>query len=892
MQAGKFKVLPLAVAIATAGAAFSVPTIALAEEAVEEVVVTGLRGKPRTATDSPVPVDVFNAEAIEGASNPDMDDLMQTLVPSYNVARQPISDGASFIRPATLRGLPSHHTLVLVNGKRRHRASLVQIGGSGTQGPDLATIPSTAISSIEVLRDGASSQYGSDAIAGVINFNLKENREGISLVYDTGEYFEGDGAQNRIQGNIGLPLGDSGFISISGDWFDQEFTERSEQYCESWWCNDVNSPLFDANAGYADWVLGRAAAADAEGAAALTAGFPGGISAASVEGSVVQPWGIPNQDGTSLFYNAGYDLANGMELYSYGNYTEKEGDGSFFYRYPGNGTIEDLRLADGSLYSPLEKFPGGFTPRFVGEIEDYSFAAGLRGETAGGLTYDVSFRNGRNEIDYTLFNTINPSMGPDSPTSFRPGTLANEETQYQADFSKDFDMGLFSPMTVAFGISYLDETYEITPSSDVNSYQAGPFSGADPFGLCNDDGTASAAGAAVIANGSSLDCANGDDPVFNVVGVGSNGFPGYDPNFLSGDYERDSTAVYVDLSADVTEDLFLQGAVRYEDYSDFGNETVGKVAARYRLSDKFAIRGSLGTGFRAPTPGQQGTTNVSTRLPNGFPVATGLFPAGGPIAQALGASPLKAETSTNITFGFTADLEDISLTVDFYRIEIEDRFNAISTRDVSSTAAAGSDARSNFEALQAAGVVGAESIGGVFYFTNAFDTETTGMDIVATMPVEWDNGMNTNLTASVNYNTENIQGDASAFFNIEDVYDFENAQPNWRGVFTANHDFNNALSMMVRASYYGEETNSDQGGGSFTGFQTFKPVVFWDLEGTYRINENFALSLGGRNIFDEYPDELDKVATDNDQCCGRVYSSGTFVPWQGGYYYARLRAEF
>ncbi|NDH42131.1 MAG: TonB-dependent receptor, partial [Gammaproteobacteria bacterium] len=302
MQAGKFKVLPLAVAIATAGAAFSVPTIALAEEAVEEVVVTGLRGKPRTATDSPVPVDVFNAEAIEGASNPDMDDLMQTLVPSYNVARQPISDGASFIRPATLRGLPSHHTLVLVNGKRRHRASLVQIGGSGTQGPDLATIPSTAIASIEVLRDGASSQYGSDAIAGVINFNLKENREGISLVYDTGEFFEGDGAQNRIQGNIGLPLGDSGFISISGDWFDQEFTERSEQYCRTAWCNDTSNPIFDATAGYADWVLGRAPAAGAEGAAALTAQFPGGIPSASVEGSVVQPWGIPNQDGTSLFY--------------------------------------------------------------------------------------------------------------------------------------------------------------------------------------------------------------------------------------------------------------------------------------------------------------------------------------------------------------------------------------------------------------------------------------------------------------------------------------------------------------------------------------------------------------------------------------------------------------
>ena len=238
MQAGNLKVLPLAVAITTAGAAFSVPTIALAEEAVEEVVVTGLRGKPRSATDSPVPVDVFDTEMIEGASSPDLDDLMQTLVPSYNVARQPISDGATFIRPATLRNLPSHHTLVLVNGKRRHRASLVSIGGSGTQGPDLATIPSTAIKSIEVLRDGASSQYGSDAIAGVINFNLKDNREGVSLMYTTGEFYEDDGAQNRVQGNIGLPLGDNGFHSISGEWFDQEFTERANAYCESWWCTD------------------------------------------------------------------------------------------------------------------------------------------------------------------------------------------------------------------------------------------------------------------------------------------------------------------------------------------------------------------------------------------------------------------------------------------------------------------------------------------------------------------------------------------------------------------------------------------------------------------------------------------------------------------------------
>ena len=309
------------------------PTIALAEEAVEEVVVTGLRGKPRTATDSPVPVDVFDAEMIDGASQPDLDDLMQTLVPSYNVARQPISDGATFIRPATLRNLPSHHTLVLVNGKRRHRASLVSIGGSGTQGPDIATIPATAIKSIEVLRDGASSQYGSDAIAGVINFNLKDNREGISLIYNTGEFYEGDGAQNRIQGNIGLPLGDNGFLSISGEWFDQEFTERADAYCESWWCTDPNNARFDNTAVCR---LGpRSSSLLLAPKATRQVPLPTPVaSSASVEGDNVMPWGIPNQDGVSLFYNSGIDLDNGIELYSYGNYTEKEGDGSFFYRYP------------------------------------------------------------------------------------------------------------------------------------------------------------------------------------------------------------------------------------------------------------------------------------------------------------------------------------------------------------------------------------------------------------------------------------------------------------------------------------------------------------------------------------------------------------------------------
>lgn len=887
MQSAGFRLLPLAIAMSGVGVSLATPGTAAAADdtvagkTVEEVVVTGLRGKPRTATDSAVPVDVFNADAVEAVSYTDMDDVLQTLVPSYNVAREPISDGATFIRPATLRGLPSHHTLVLVNGKRRHRAALVAIGGSGTQGPDVATIPSIAIKSIEVLRDGASSQYGSDAIAGVINFNLKDNREGVSLNYDTGQYYEGDGFQQTVQGNIGLPLGDSGFLSLSGEWNDQELTDRDTQYCESWFCLNPNNPRFDPNAGYASYVLGT-------GPSAAEQAFPAGIGKASTDGDVAQPWGVPNQDGKRLFYNAGYDLADGIELYSFGNYSENNGDGAFFYRYPGNGTIEDLRLADGSIYNPLEKFPGGFTPRFEGEVTDYSFVGGARGQAAG-INWDLSYRYGYDEISYSLFNTINPSLGPDSPTSFKPGDLSNEEQQVQADLSKDFDAGLAGPVTFAFGASYLKETYDVKQSSDVASYSAGPFATPDPFDLCDPTGAPTAAGASAIAGGSSLDCTlGGGDPVYTVVGVGSNGFPGYSPAF-SDKYDRDSWAAYGDLSGDVTERLFLQGAVRYEDYSDFGNETVAKLAGRFRINSMFALRASIGTGFRAPTPGQQGTTNVSTRLPNGFPVATGLFPASGPVAQALGASALKPEKSTNYTLGFTADMEDLSLTVDFYRIDIDDRFYSISTRDVSTDPTSG-DAYANYLALQNAGVAGANSIGGVFYFTNAFDSRTQGVDIVATYPLEWANGQTTSLSASVNYNESSLESNASAFLNAEDQYDFEHADPKWRGVFTASHAFSSRLGATARVSWYGDYTDSN--GTSTRYFQDYGATYFVDLEGSYQVTDYLKVTLGGRNIFDEYPDKVDRVASNNDYCCGRVYSSGTFVPWQGGYYFMRVNADF
>ena len=864
------RVLPTAIALALLAPATYTPMVFAQDDSdaqLEQIIVTGSRGRPRTVADSPVPIDVFSEDDLRAISYTDTNDILKTLVPSFNLGRQPISDGSSFIRPAELRGLPTDKTLVLVNSKRRHRSALVQIGGSGTQGPDIATIPSIALKNIEVLRDGASAQYGSDAIAGVINFILKDADDGFSVSIDSGEFSEGDGAQTTVQANLGLPLGNSGFLNMSAEINEADATSRSEQYCESWFCADPNGDNpYNIRSGQNG---GDAA-------------FLAGLSSANIgqDSSVVQPWGQPNAEAARFFFNAGYQIDADTEAYAFGNISESESDGGFFYRYPGNGTIEDLREADGGIYNPLEKYPGGFTPRFFGEVSDFSLLGGIRGSFDNGLNYDISGRTGESEIRYTLGNTINPSQGRASQKSFKPGDLINSETQFQADFNYEFESDFASPLLLAFGTSYMDESYEVV-QGELNSYAAGPHATPDPFGLCSANAP-TAAGTGVIANGSTLNCADPNDPVYQVVGVGSNGFPGFSPQF-SEKYERSSVALFADLSTDITDSLFLQAAIRYEDYDDFDSETVVKLAGLYRLSDQFAIRGSVGTGFRAPTPGQQGTINVSTRLPNGFPVATGLFPAGGPVAQALGASALEPETSTNYTIGFTANVGQLDLTVDYYQINLDDATNAISTRDVSTDPTSGT-AYQNYLLLDGAGVAGANSIGGVLYFANGYDISSEGVDIVASYPLDFDSAGTTNLSMALNYTKKAFESDASAFLNEEARFDFVNFNPNWRGVFTAAHDIND-LRLVARASYWGESENANSGTSRR---QTQDSTWFVDLEAQYQINDTFRIAAGGRNLFDEYPVK----GNVGDTCCGRIYESGTVIDWNGSYWFARLTADF
>ncbi|MCF4010138.1 TonB-dependent receptor plug domain-containing protein [Rheinheimera sp. UJ63] len=854
----------------------SVVAAAMQSAPIEKLIVTGVRGAPRTVADSPVPIDVFSEEDLSGVAFTDTNDVLKTLVPSYSLSRQPISDGGTFVRPASLRGLPTDKTLVLVNSKRRHRSAVVSTGGSGTQGPDIATIPVSALKGVEVLRDGAAAQYGSDAIAGVINFRLKDNSEGGSLSVDYGQYFEGDGESITVAGNIGFSLGDKGFFSLSAELANADATSRSEQYCESYFCLDTDNPVFNPNASYAQYLNDPA--------------FLAGVAAANEAGlGVVQPWGQPESEATRIFFNSGYDINDDTKIYAFGNYSKSEATGVFFYRYPGNGTIENLREEDGTIYSPLEKFPGGFTPRFTGEVYDYSFTTGLEGMLANDISYDVTARMGHSEIQYSLNNTINPSLGSASPTSFKPGDLINEEFQLQADFVKDFTIsGLDSPLVLAFGASYLDESYEIVAAADESSYSQGPYALPDPWGFCGIGSWTGTAASAVnlanaIANG--LDCNNSADPVYRTVGVGSNGFPGYAPA-NSSKYTRDSYGVYVDVSSHVTEALFLQGALRFEDYSDFGSELVWKGAFKYDLTDTYAVRGSIGTGFRAPTPGQQGTTNVSTRLPNGFPVATGLFPASSAIAQALGAEELKPELSTNYTLGVTANYGSFTLTTDFYRIELQDLFYSISTMNVSSVA--GASGYDNYLKLLGAGLpeADARNIGGVYYFQNAFDSITTGVDIVGNYSLPWDGGLTT-LTGSFNYNKTEFDSDPSQYLtSAEDRYDYERGTPRVRGVFSAKHTVAD-LTILARANYYGSYYNSDASGGVIYAVQKFDPEWFFDLELSYPITDIVTMAVGARNIFDNYPQK-----SEYDACCGRVYSSATVVDWQGGYYYMRFSATF
>ena len=623
-----------------AGAATTL-AVELALELAEQVVVVGSRGQPRSVTASPVPIDAIPFEDVARQGVTTLDYQLRTLVPSFNVATHPISGAASLVRPASLRNLAHDHSLVLVNGKRRHRSAiLVWFGGvtDGTQGPDISTIPSIALRQVEVLRDGASAQYGSDAIAGVLNFLLKDAREGGSLEFNTGTYRAGDGDAYNVAGNVGLPLGETGFANLSFEYGNADPTSRSVQR--------------------------------ADAAALIAAGN-------SQVADPAQVWGDSRvDDEVKLFGNFGHLYANGVQLYGHANYAEKTATQGFYYRNPNTranifsldggqsllvGDVLDARdgLRDGSAGCPAvpitadrpdqaalaqvfadpdcfnfqEIAPGGFTPSFSGVITDVSAVAGVRRAAESGLTWDASASYGAHEADFFLYNTVNASLGPASPRDFDPGLYR------QAEVNLNFDVSYAATdlIHVAGGTEWRDERFTIR-SGGRPSWEVGPYAA---------QGFVS----------------------------GSNGFPGF-PDYTAGTWTRANAALYGDVELRQPDDRWtVGGALRFEYFDVFGATTNGKLSARYGLSDEVSLRGGVSTGFRAPTPGQQNTFNVqSTINPETLDlVDSATVPSTYLAAQLRGGRALDPETSTNATAGLVVDTGPFTLTADYFHIDVDNR---------------------------------------------------------------------------------------------------------------------------------------------------------------------------------------------------------------------------
>jgi len=857
-MSNKFHTGTLALAISMALGTVSVHAAedknAKVEKEVERIAVVGSRGAPRSVNDSPVPIDLIGGEELGRGGNTNMLELLKGTVPSFNVHENPISDAASLVKPANLRGLSSDSTLILVNGKRRHRASVIALLGGGindgAQGPDIGVIPSAALKQVEVLRDGAAAQYGSDAIAGVMNFVLKDDADGGSLTARYGSYYEGDGDTMEVSGNIGLPLTDDGFANLTFQYKSSDATSRSVQRPD---------------------------------AAGLIAAGNTDVS------SLAQVWGSPEvEDDITIFGNFGLDLGNDKEAYLFTNYSERDIRGGFYYRNPHNRggvysndggatlliadiaqsegaprTCQDVAITSANVltqqnyidnvanndncFSFNEMLPGGFTPNFGGNIIDTAVTFGTRGELENGVLYDVSGTVGRNQSSYIIYDTLNASLGPETPLDFEPGKHTQLEKSVNVDFSKDFNVDAIDALLIAGGYEWHSESFEVT-AGDVASYTAGPFT---------DQG----------------------------FGIGSNGFPGFKPS-AAGVYSRQNYALYVDVEAQVTEDLLIGTALRYEDYSSFGDDTNYKLSAQYHITDELSLRGSLSTGFRAPTVGQANYSNVQTNLDGGLLVDSALLPATNPVAMQLGATELTPEESTSIAVGLVWNVGDLFMTLDAYKIEVEDRISQSKKYELTDT---------DKTALKAAGVPNVDSIQQVSFFTNDFDTTTTGIDFIANYSTSLFEGDST-FSLAYNYNKTEVDNFTEEVTGSFKVSRLENDLPNHRATFTWSQSWEN-VSFLLRGNYYGEyqgvhvdyDATINDGDAALT----------VDAEVSYFVNEDITLSLGAQNLLDQQATKVNFTeegaaacgGCENNQWGGIYYETSPFG-FNGGFYYFKATYNF
>lgn len=816
-----------------------------ANDRMEEVTVVGSRRLDRSAADSPVPVDVLQGDDFLAQGGNDMDDLLASLVPSYNVSLEPISDAATFIRPAVLRSLSPDSTLVLVNGKRRHRAAVIALLGAGASGgaqaPDLSVIPAVAIERVEVLRDGASSQYGSDAIAGIMNFVLREATDGFLFDMKTGQYFEGDGAQVSIATYLGFPLSDVGFATFAAEWKEQDATSRSSQRTDA---------LDLINAGNTH-----------------------------VRQPAAQIWGSPDiYDDFKIWGNVGVEFGDNSEAYAFGNWAEREVVGGFYYRNPhtrsgvflgdvvdGFNTVKVADLSgdmsgncpvvrivdhvadpdalaairtDPDCYSLIEKFPGGFTPNFGGQIADLSLVGGIRGMMENGWYYDVSASIGRSYALFYIFNTINPqllSLRNDIPTHYEAGAYTETDRVFNIDMSKPLTLDNGLTVNFAWGFEQRSDSFRIS-NGEPNSYHIDPNLAAQGFG------------------------------------IGSNGFAGFPPTD-AGINSVDSTAFYIDLESDVSDTFLLGGALRYENYPDYGNTLDGKLAARIEINPSTAIRGAVSTGFRVPTAGQANLRNVTTEFNMGMLADIATLPPTNPIAIQKGAQPLTPEISVNTTIGIVGSFGDIDVTVDWYNIEVKDRIAFTSRFNLSD---------SDIDALLAAGVADASSFSSVRFLSNQQTLQSSGVDVVATTQFEFAGG-SSNVALAANFNDVELSSYNPDFTSENRKNQIEDGQPATRITATWNHRMNQ-ISAMIRMRYYGEYYDTPTNDADAAYYPD--AVALWDAEVTFHVNDEMMITGGMQNMTDVYP-----TTNPNGNIAGLLYGEQSPYGFNGGYIYGRITWE-
>jgi len=861
---------------------------ALSEVALEleGLVAVGSRARPRTVTESPVPVDVIPTTDIVQQGDTDFANLLRNVVPSFNVNIQPISDAATFARPANLRGLAPDHTLVLINGKRRHRTAVITWYGNGladgSQGPDIALIPGLALEQAEVLRDGASAQYGSDAIAGVMNFVLKNDRSGGSIEIKTGGYplgetserfeagsFPGDGEMYTLSGNVGLPLGETGFLNLTGEYGNANPTDRSTQR------NDALALLGSGN---------------------------------SFVRAPAQIWGSPQvSNEVKLWANMGYLFNDNVQFYGHGNYVSKQVEGGFYFRNPGTrsgvfGTrnadgnrillIGDMLDAsdgvlDGSAMCPEVRvtddgvvinsadnmaafnqvmgdpncftfrklFPGGFTPQFGANVGDASAVAGLRG-TSGDLNWDASASWGKSNMDFYMYNTVNASLGPNQPCAgsdrtlsfvvpdqsctpwFHPGIYDQQEVNLNVDLS----YAMNERVNLAGGAEWRNERFEIFQGS-TESWTEGPLA------------------------------TQGFTP-------GSNGFTGFGP-LTVGDWNRNNFAAYGDLEIREPEGAWTFGvAGRVERFSDFGTTINGKVAGRVSASENFGLRASVSTGFRAPTPGQQNAFNISTIYDPAIMDLTnnGTIPSTSPLAVNFGGQALTPEKSVNMALGAVYDDGPFSLSMDFFQIRVSDRLTTSADRSLTPT---------EIEQLIAEGIIRPGGVLARFrFFINDFATRTDGIDLVGAYEIEGARGATTTLSSAWNWTRTTVTDFNSTTLTGHRIRILEEGLPNVRGNVAMNHVFAGGTRFLVRGSYWGGYFDGEQPYYESNPDNTidYPARMLFDMEAAHTFADRWTLTVGGTNVLNTYPEEYPGAAA------GVGNRFGQFTPFgfNGGFYYTRV----